>query len=106
MASIKSFSWPGNVRELEKTLSRAIVLANGETMLQPSHLPARIRIETGDGDDSSTTPLKKTIADVEAREIAFTLKQTNGNKSRASRLLGISYPNMLKKIKLYGLDQS
>ncbi|MBT7310856.1 hypothetical protein HN843_03780, partial [bacterium] len=31
------------------------------------------------------------------------LKRTGGNKSQASRILGISYPNLLKKIRLYGL---
>ncbi len=38
------------------------------------------------------------------REIARALKACRGNKSAAARMLQISYPNMLKKVKLYALD--
>ena len=43
------------------------------------------------------------LASVECREITRVLRLTNGNKSEASRLLEISYPNLLKKIRYYGI---
>ena len=49
------------------------------------------------------TPLRETLAAVESREIAQALKASRGNKSAAARLLQISYPSLLKKIRLYGL---
>ena len=49
-------------------------------------------------------PLKETLAAVECREISQVLKCTRGNKSKAARLLGISYPSLLKKIRFYGLQ--
>jgi two-component system response regulator AtoC len=97
--------WPGNIRELEKALKRAIVLAHGGDILRPEHLPAEI-VSPGPLGDSSgkIPPLKQTLAAIECREIANTLKLTEGNKSQAARLLRISYPSLLKKIKLYGIQ--
>jgi len=96
--------WPGNVRELEKTLRRAIVLAQGEGVLRVEHLPAEI---AGAGDQLTVSddipPLKETLAAIECREITRALKVSGGNKSQAARILKISYPNLLKKIRHYGI---
>ena len=51
-------------------------------------------------------PLRETLSAVECREIASTLKLTGGNKSEAARLLGISYPNLLRKVRFYGLQSN
>ena len=40
---------------------------------------------------------------MEAREIAKALKRCGGNKAEASRTLGISYPNLLNKIRKYSI---
>ena len=96
--------WPGNVRELEKTLNRAIVLANGDTMLRLDSLPpliAGLAIDRDNGEP--VTPLKQTLQAVESREITHALKVTGGNKAHAARLLGVSYPNLLKKIRIYAI---
>ena len=104
MEALTAHNWPGNVRELEKCLRRAIVLAQGERVLKPGHLPTEVAVRPGpDREAGEIAPLRETLAVVEAREIAQVLKVTRGNKSEASRLLGISYPNLLKKIRFYGL---
>jgi DNA-binding NtrC family response regulator len=104
MDSLMQHNWPGNIRELEKTINRAIVLAQGEGVLRPDHLPAEIMALTPQHDDTDEVlPLKETLASVECREIAQTLKLTQGNKSQAARLLQVSYPNLLKKIRMYGI---
>jgi transcriptional regulator with PAS, ATPase and Fis domain len=96
--------WPGNVRELEKCLKRAIVLAQGERVLRPEHLPDTIRGYNLTHDTpNQIPPLRETLAAVECREIAKTLKATRGNKAKAARLLSMSYPSLLKKIRFYGL---
>jgi transcriptional regulator with PAS, ATPase and Fis domain len=96
--------WPGNVRELEKCLKRAIVLAQGDTLLRPEHLPAEIASRSAlTADPEQIEPLRDTLAAVEAREIARAMQIAGGNKSQAARLLKISYPNLLKKIRHYGL---
>ncbi len=107
MEALAQHDWPGNVRELLKTINRAIVLAHGEPMLRVSHLPLEVARSLPDGGDvHPISPLRDTIGAVEAREIMRTLEHTGGNKAEASRLLGISYPNLLKKVRLYGLDNS
>jgi transcriptional regulator with GAF, ATPase, and Fis domain/tetratricopeptide (TPR) repeat protein len=101
------YDWPGNVRELEKALNRAIVLANGDNMLRLEYLPPVIAGQALDRDSGQPVqPLRETIQAVEAREITQALKVTGGNKSHTARLLGISYPSLLKKVRLYGISQS
>lgn len=99
------YGWPGNVRELEKSLRRAIVLAQGEDVLRPEHLPSEI---AGGHEDTATAeemrPLKETLAEIECREIARALAGAGGNKSQVARVLKISYPNLLKKIRHYGIQ--
>ncbi|MFO7608133.1 MAG: sigma 54-interacting transcriptional regulator [Candidatus Krumholzibacteriia bacterium] len=98
-------AWPGNVRELEKALKRAIVLAQGDGVLRPEHLPADLAGRAFAGEGTGTQPpLKETLAAVECREIARAMGTCGGNKSAAARLLKISYPNLLKKLKHYGID--
>jgi two-component system response regulator AtoC len=48
--------------------------------------------------------LKKAQRALEERMIAKVLKKTQGNKVQASRLLEISYPSLLSKIKEYGIE--
>jgi len=97
-------AWPGNIRELEKALKRAIVLAQGDGVLRPEHLPAALAGRTRAGGGGVQPPLKETLAAVECREIARAMQSCDGNKSAAARLLRISYPNLLKKIKHYGIE--
>ena len=102
---LAAHAWPGNIRELEKTLKRAIVLAQGDGVLRPEHLPAAVAGKhPGGASGTAQPPLKETLAAVECREIAQAMRTCEGNKSAAARLLKISYPNLLKKIKHYGIE--
>lgn len=104
MDLLMAHSWPGNIRELEKTLKRAMVLAQGDGVLRPEHLPlGMVRSGTAPGTGALVSPLKDTLAGIECREIERALGVAGGNKSEAARLLKISYPNLLKKIKHFGL---
>jgi DNA-binding NtrC family response regulator len=99
--------WPGNIRELEKTLQRAIVLASGADALRLEHLSDEFRGTAArpSAGRGASAPLRDTLAEVECREIRQALKRAAGNKSQAARDLGISYPNLLKKARLYGLRE-
>ncbi len=97
--------WPGNVRELEKTLKRALILASGSRSLRTEHLPEDInKLEAESVFTKDCQPLKETLAAVECREIANALQGCGGNKAASARMLKISYPNLLKKIRTYGIS--
>jgi len=104
MDALVQHDWPGNIRELEKCIKRALVLARGEGILRLGHLPRELTpYATDRKHPDGRTPLRETLTAVESREIARALRATGGNKSAAAKLLCISYPNLLKKVRQYGL---
>lgn len=115
MALIYAHDWPGNVRELENAIERAIVLAD-EDVLQPEHFTALVKkpatagsseTERGaGGSDSAEKPfsLKAAREDLERKMIIRALVETGGNRTHAARLLEISHPSLLSKIKAYSID--
>ncbi len=84
--------WPGNVRELESVIERALLLAESDE-IQPSDLPPAVRA----GISSRRGPLPLDIPDsgidleeVERSLVLKALEKTEGNVSRAARLLGLT----------------
>ncbi len=104
MQMLMDYDWPGNVRELEKTVKRMIVLAGQSGELTPDLLPPELREQKfspgGNGDS-----LKSQIERTERRVISEALEKVSWNKARAAKLLGISYPTLLKKIGDLSLDR-
>ena len=106
MALLKGHAWPGNVRELENTIERAILLAE-ENTLMPEHFPfEKVQEEASvEADDVfKGYSLKAAKALLEKRLITKALEETRGNRTRAARLLEISHPSLLTKIKVYHID--
>ena len=107
LSLMQSYNWPGNVRELENAIERAVIMSRGE-YIAPSDLP--IAIQSYPSFDS---PLSKggqrgvetgaTIKDVEKGLILKTLRETNGNRTKASSILGITRRTLLNKIKEYNI---
>lgn len=97
--------WPGNVRELENAMERAVLLAD-DAMLMPEHLPSDItgrRRERSAEDVTEGFSLKAVQRVMEKKLIAQALEKTRGNRTQAARLLEISHPSLLSKIKAYDL---
>lgn len=100
MKILNMYGWPGNVRELRNAIERAVLLCEGP-IIRPSHLPAEIK---GTGTGSATAfsfPFGATLADAEQCLIFQTLRQVEGNKARAARLLGISLKTLYNKLARY-----
>jgi len=99
---LMNYYWKGNVRELENTIERAIILCDGDT-ITPEHIVVSstrsVRME-GTLEDVAKEALR--IAETEC--ILRALKETEGNKSRAAKILKVSYKTLLTKIKEYGLE--
>jgi two-component system response regulator AtoC len=106
MSLIMKHPWPGNVRELENVIQRAVVLAEQDVLL-PEHLPGSIvtGLENGHLDTLfEGFSLKEAQRRLEKKLIVKALTETGGNRSRAARLLEISHPSLLSKIKTYRID--
>jgi two-component system response regulator AtoC len=106
MSQLLKYSWPGNVRELENMIERALVLAE-DSLLLPDHFPAELgRNADGDQIDGlfNGHSLKVARKFMETSLITKALEKTGGNRTQAARLLEISHPSLLSKIKLYNID--
>ena len=101
LTALKSYDFPGNVRELKNILERVSVLATS-SVIEPWNLPLDICGERVDDSDENLK-LATAVAKAEKTCILRALRQTNGNKTEASSLLGISRKNLWEKMKLYQL---
>ncbi len=107
MALLLNHNWRGNVRELENLIERALVLVEGDILL-PDNFPADLSngtkyMLTDDGYDGFSLKTGQKI--FEKKMIVKALKKTGGNRTQASRLLEISHPSLLSKIKYYHIDE-
>jgi two-component system response regulator AtoC len=99
-------SWPGNARELENTIERGVIMANQDVIL-PENIPQLTSEKREDRRLTDFFPsysIKESGQHMERNLIQRALDATNGNKSQASKLLEISYPSLLSKIKKQGIQ--
>jgi len=106
MSILLKYHWPGNVRELGNVIERAVVLAE-ETILVPENFP----LDLGGGSKKEKVEdffdgysLKAAQKILEKRLITKALEATNGNRTKAARILEISHPSLLSKIKAYDIN--
>jgi DNA-binding NtrC family response regulator len=92
------YSWPGNVRQLRNILERAVLLEDGDLLL-PEHLPPEVGGERTGARVTREPAGYQTLAQIEEKHIRDVLRMTEGNKSRAARILGIARPTLIEKIK-------
>jgi DNA-binding NtrC family response regulator len=91
------YDFPGNVRELEAIVERAVILAEGDA-IERKHLPVRF-LETIKPDKMIDPGKLSTLAELEKKYIVTVLEATQGNKSRAAEILGISRAALWRKLK-------
>lgn len=102
---LRGHDWPGNVRELRNALERAVILA-GQGEIRPAHLPrfAVVPGQTPQLDSelpSLTLTVGSTVAQAERALIEATMRHTEGNRTRAAAILGISIKTLFNKLKDY-----
>jgi DNA-binding NtrC family response regulator len=86
---IVTYDWPGNVRELERTIERAVTLAEGD-VIALDDLPAPVRGEYSSALGPSLTH-NDTLRVWASRYARLMVDRCHGNKRAACRALGISY---------------
>ena len=105
-----SYDWPGNVRELENSLERAMILCTGDT-IEFENLPTHVRLhDANSGEEeilidakSDSLSIKTHRKNLEIHLITKALKETNGNRTHAAKLLDVSHRTLLNKLKEYDL---
>lgn len=91
LEAIARHSWPGNVRELENRIKRAVVMAEGNVIsFRDLDIPEQPPPQT-------SLDLRLEVQKLEASLAQQALSASNGNISKAAKLLGVSRPH------LYGL---
>ncbi|HEX9146670.1 MAG TPA: sigma-54 dependent transcriptional regulator [Candidatus Binatia bacterium] len=98
--ALKSHSWPGNVRELRNAMERLAVMAPG-----PS-------VTAGDFHQLCLNPVVEekigieplSLAEAERQAIERAMSATDGNKTQAARLLGITPKTLNAKLALYNKE--
>jgi two-component system response regulator HydG len=117
---LTEYDWPGNVRELENAIERACAMSSGP-VLHMGDLPTqlqdfRMHRVAESTDDTETTSGTRTIdfsegpivsiAEMEKQAILGTIRQLNGDKLKAAKLLGIGKTTLYRKLKEYGIADS
>ncbi|MEJ7848140.1 MAG: sigma 54-interacting transcriptional regulator [Pyrinomonadaceae bacterium] len=119
LRALINYEWPGNVRELENAIERAVIIASGREITLDD-LPESISKKAGEafaharqerarasGENRSIgieIDLPATMDEIEKLVINATLDYTQGDKSRASRLLNIGRKTLYRKLDQYEDD--
>ncbi len=110
-------AWPGNMRELENFVKRYLVMGDesqalSELQVAPRHrqIPAPAGatnlLETGQQQERNLKFLVRNLkVEAEIEAITKALAETNWNRTRAARLLNISYRGLLYKIREHGITR-
>ena len=112
-AALMAYKWPGNVRELENVIERAVLICHSDQIM-PSNLFLEKEGATTNRQEMPREHEEKlsqnigdqknnTLYEMEKSMIFDTLNKVNWNKTKASRILGISVRTMRNKLNEYGI---
>jgi DNA-binding NtrC family response regulator len=92
LKALVEYDWPGNVRELESVIERALLLGEEDEVV-PEDLPASVRARISGPRGPFAFEIPDSGIDLEGLERSLVLKaleKSEGNVSRAARLLGLT----------------
>jgi two-component system NtrC family response regulator len=97
IAAIEGYAWPGNVREMENCIKRAVIMADGNTIVADD-----LGLPDTAGEEEPLN-LRQVRDEAEYKAIVKALARTDGNIVKASELLGISRPTMYDLMGRHGV---
>ncbi len=102
LQALMAAPWPGNVRELKNSVESACARATGREVVFTWDFP---NLRTADASSGQSKP--QTIEELERQRIMETLETTNGNITKACRLLGYkSRQTILNKMDRFGIPRT
>jgi DNA-binding NtrC family response regulator len=105
-AVLEAHTWEGNVRELRNVMERAAILSKGQ-LLVVADLPlapgAAAQAEGGPGATITIPPAGATLQELEHEIFVKTLALTNGNQTRAARILGLRESTLRFRLRKLGI---
>lgn len=101
METLLQYQWPGNVRELKSAFEYAVVICS-DSHIDVKHLPPDIS-KSKLAPPSSTSGTKISLNDTKKQALLQALEQSNGNKSQAARILGVSRVTVWNQMHRFGL---
>ncbi len=103
-----SYPWPGNVRELRTAIEHGVVMSN-DSQIDARHLPNFLQQAPGFikrsaiSKNSLDDPMELNLHVLEAKAIRAALASSDGNRTRAAELLGLSRRTLQRKLKELGI---
>lgn len=101
LEALAGYQWPGNVRELENVIERAVILCDSER-IAPEDLSIPFFSSSRQSEEQE---MDATLEKMERDHILKVLRESNGNQSRTSQILGIDRKTLYLKLKKYGIDE-
>ena len=95
--AIKLHQWPGNVRELKDVILFAAFHTSDDVITASD-------LNFSQSEPEPDTSIRLQEPEKEKTNIIAALRQSNGNKTQAARLLGIDRSTLRYKLKQFGLD--
>ncbi|MFZ2631262.1 MAG: sigma-54 dependent transcriptional regulator [Desulfosalsimonadaceae bacterium] len=97
LQALMNYAFPGNVRELENIIASSVLDEKGETLSLSSIGSLKNHVPAGSHANEAILPL----SELEKNHIRSVLELTEGNRTHAASILGISSRTLQRKLKLY-----
>ncbi len=103
MDCLRRYSWPGNIRELRNLCERMLILFSGRE-IHDGNLPREIRHQRPSRWTFSLPDSGIKLDELEQELLQQALEKTNGNQSKAARILGLTRYAFMYRLKKYQLQ--
>lgn len=97
--ALLAYLWPGNVRELKQKVLSAVLHAEGDMITEDE-------LELGGEQTAASVGFTLKSGEEEKERILRALKQADGNKKLAAKLLGIGRTTLYNKLEEYGIEDA
>ena len=102
--TLMSLPWRGNIRELDNVLERAMILGDGE-WVTVNDIPHAEKWEDSRSTYAGPHDLSDALRAYEKMHIENVLKETDGNRAVAAKLLGLSRSSLYRKLESLGITR-